>query len=542
MTTGRALLLVLAAALAACGSPDHDTAVPDAWARLSICLAADAKVAAPLPVLRRAALQAATDRATGAEAWPTRCDAHLDALQKALDAAPEDSFVSLRVAAKPSSPLWSARPAGLPPHLDATALRALFAAGAALDPGSAPGVAGPALAAPVDSEQALAIHADELAGESVPAGDLHLVTAHELCTVQAATPDRMTCQGLADAVRPHGARTILLLGSDDGEASPLVQVWNDSLAGEAGIFDAFTGARANVPEGTYSAVRVGRGITTLSLAHGVVSLAGTALAGPDAPVPPPRPLPGVGPVPSPADPAAPVLLGDAVLWLARGHLYARHLRGAVAPVDVGVSPVDALSASMRGCRAGPLTAIDLGNSSFVLHARGNWIVVGDTTTATPTFGARLSCDPSGVSAVEVVARESDHAHVAVDELRCTTSGCTRTRVELGDLGPRHLSDAPVAVRLGQKILLAFRRAAPVAADAGVRLRLAPLDELARAPEVVVFDPGAFDPSAMDDNLQQVRLDVRARGNHAWLLVHRNGEWIPIHVDPDGTFGPVGPAR
>lgn len=527
-----------ALAMVGCSSSDTsaDAGVKEAWERLATCLTGEVAPQEPTRLMRRAQLQAALDRKTGAEGWPFRCDARLQALRTALGEGSAGTLGPLREAVSRTEPLWSARPAGLPPQVDHAAVASLYAiASAALGSSEvATEVEKPALAEPIESRDVAAIHADELVGDAAPDGDLNLLTPNGLCTVRAATPEAMTCRDLAEPARKHGGRAVWLADSDDGEASPLVRV-RSSLPNDEGFFDAFTGARARLPEGTFAALRRGAGIATLSLQRGAVLVGTGATPDGNAPVPPPRPLPGLR-LASVMDAAAPVLVGEAVLWVARGHLFAVHLDGASEPTDLG--PSEALAGTLRGCRQGDFSAVDLGNSTFAIHARGAWSLASDGDSRQPTFNGRLSCTATAVSLVEIVSPESNTVQNTLKELRCEPSRCSSATLELGDLGPRHGSDAPVAVRVADRIVLAFRRASPDFSDAGVLVRVAPLDELARAPERVAFDPGGHQPSRIGLELERVELDLRARGSNAFLFVRRQNEWAPIRITADGTLAAV----
>jgi hypothetical protein len=70
----------------------------------------------------------------------------------------------------------------------------------------------------------------------------------------------------------------------------------------------------------------------------------------------------------------------------------------------------------------------------------------------------------------------------------------------------------------------------------VRMRLAPADALASAPEVVVYGTaGAF---GWDEHFRPFAVDVFARQTAALILVRASDQALGIGVDPTGAFGLV----
>lgn len=501
--------------------------VADEWQRLATCLVGDPATSDRAAVLRRAALGAASEPASE-EAWPMRCSTHRDALASALPDVADELYPELRaVLAEPSVP-WAPRATGLPPQVDHEALdRAWQAADAGdLPMTPAPDVEGPALAAPVSLRDVAALRAEELTTEDAPGADLRLLLSHEVCTVAAARPARIECSPLGSGLRGSGFRVTRLVDGEEGAGGLVVQV-GSAIEAESGIFDALTGARIPEPPDTFDAALLAGGLVTLSLREKRV-LVGRVNA-------PPEVLAGVDPVERGYAPSAPQLVSDALVWLARGRLFARSLADP-APHDLGAITIDALPMTTHACRAGDFLAIDLGGPGFAVRSGTGWSAPAIDPPLEPSGDARLSCDPQGVSAILATYDATGGGRdAALVEVRCRADGCTREEIALPGLGP--LPTAPVAVRLGERVLLAFRRASPDGADAGVRIRLAPAAELASAPEIVVLDPMETEPTR-EAGTVVVRLQAYARSGHAWLLVFRDGEWLPIHVAPDGAFEAV----
>ncbi|MDQ3034919.1 MAG: hypothetical protein M3Y87_21100, partial [Myxococcota bacterium] len=347
-----------------------------------------------------------------------------------------------------------------------------------------------------------------------------------ICVVRASAPALMTCRALGGGLQGSGFHTTQLLGAEDGAATPLVLV-GSVFEAESGVFEAISGDRVPVPPDTYDATQLASGVVTLSILDKRVLL-GAASA--------PEPLAGTDPVEHGHDPSAPQLASDALVWLARGRLFARDV-GASTATDLGATAIDSIPIDVSGCRTADLLALDLDAAGFLLRSGGGWSIARPEPPLERPLEGSLSyaCDDQGVSAIAVAHdARTPGAPTTLTEARCTPEGCRREQVELSDLG--HLAGSPVAVRLGDRILLAFHRTTPEGADAGVRMRLAPLRELGGAPETVLFDPLELEPTR--DTATHVRLALHARGDAAWVLVFHEGAWIPIAVAPDGAFEAV----
>jgi hypothetical protein len=243
------------------------------------------------------------------------------------------------------------------------------------------------------------------------------------------------------------------------------------------------------------------------------------------------------------------VLGDRLVWMeprgTRPHLFMRQLGAQLGPIeDAGELPHDAVKLS--ACR---------GRDGIALLARDGgsvWITFRDERGGSPlrrvdeparppdaeVLDTSFTCDESSAAATVVLeSRASAKASYEVRRIRCSKEGCEVGRVALDDLQegrdelvrPEALPrDKPVlGASLGDAMLVVWRTAA-----AGVRARIARPDEIARAPELVIYDEQSQDVNGAG-RLHAMRL--YARPGAALLLLHAVSGIKAIRIGADGSF-------
>ncbi len=117
--------------------------------------------------------------------------------------------------------------------------------------------------------------------------------------------------------------------------------------------------------------------------------------------------------------------------------------------------------------------------------------------------------------------------------RCTTSGCKQARVELEKLMPTHGELAPRpgylhAIDLDGQVLLVWA----AGEKGGVRYRLAPIERLAQAPDVVLYDD-LVEGYKVGNLSTLFGIGLVAREGYAVVVLATKGGIVALRVTPDG---------
>jgi hypothetical protein len=119
------------------------------------------------------------------------------------------------------------------------------------------------------------------------------------------------------------------------------------------------------------------------------------------------------------------------------------------------------------------------------------------------------------------------AHVST----CGQTGCAHARAPSPDI-----DTDPVIAPVGNRVLAAYTLRTDNGGNGGLRYRLAPLTELATAPEHVIFDDGEHEGLQVEP-----ALSVFVRGRRAVLFVTSKGvagETYAFRINEDGSFTPI----
>lgn len=114
---------------------------------------------------------------------------------------------------------------------------------------------------------------------------------------------------------------------------------------------------------------------------------------------------------------------------------------------------------------------------------------------------------------------------------CGQTGCAHTRGASPDI-----DTDPVIVPIGNRVLAAYTLRTENGGNGGLRYRVAPLNELAIAPEHVIFDDGDHEGLQVEP-----ALSVFVRGHRAVIFVTSKGvagETYAFRINEDGSFTPI----
>lgn len=249
-----------------------------------------------------------------------------------------------------------------------------------------------------------------------------------------------------------------------------------------------------------------------------------------------------------------------VLWgqlLLRGvkegagrRLYAEEVRRSGAalgdPVDVGPLQEPGLIRGgadepphIAGCRAGADLVVRVkgyDNDFMSFWSGGRW----SQPVSPDLTGGTLSCDRAGAAITRIEPAGSDNPwKTSISHLRCNSAGCRRALVRMEQMLPGGRELAPRegrvdAADLGGKLLVVWA----AGERGGVRMRLAPPEQIAAAKDVVLFDDlvkeGRVQPLS---TLFELR--VLSREGFAVVLLSTVAGVHAIRVEPDGKLTPLG---
>jgi hypothetical protein len=126
----------------------------------------------------------------------------------------------------------------------------------------------------------------------------------------------------------------------------------------------------------------------------------------------------------------------------------------------------------------------------------------------------------------------------LSQARCTAAGCQDQNMDrellynkLADFAPRN--NFFDSVDLDGKVLVVWAGGQL----AGLRMRLAPIEQIAQAKDVVIFDDRVQD-SALKDLSTMFEMRLFARDRAAYLLLSTLAGVHAIRIEPDGTFAPA----
>ena len=250
------------------------------------------------------------------------------------------------------------------------------------------------------------------------------------------------------------------------------------------------------------------------------------------------------------------MLWDHLVWehfdskTGERRLFARKLSESddpvASPTDVGkiwdyerVEDYDRAEETIRGCKTREALIVLVngrGRDSMAFYTGDRWI----EPLQLAGTGGTLSCRGTEATETRVDPLQGDASwNEYIGQDRCTPAGCQHKAVAVGDVLHRLTELAPAdaknfaAVDLDGKLLVVW-----VAGSAGgVRMKLAPIEQIAAAPDTVVLDD--MIRGGRVERARQLN-DIRlfARQNYAVLLV---GTTVGVHalrIDPGGKVSPI----
>lgn len=543
-----------------------------AWGKLSRCLIGDAAGGAPSVVARRIQLRAVAEPhenrpASEGDAWPSRCASPAFALQETLKdtgrldedgaelgKAAEALGKKLKEDTKPSVNIFE-----MIDRLWEQAGRLGIHAGPAGDVSAPPA---PVEALNLDALEGVAPIAkkafalDTVFSERVPGGALRLIATSKdlpdgplLCEF----PEGAASGHVSELPAPVLAvsKDIRLLGSTEDDARPLLFA---DKRGDGGIFRSDSGEKLTAIFSYGGFTRRDGFAAALGWDEKTDKKKPFVLTRRRAGAPPKEDRFKLDGVKWALNDVG--LLWDHMVWerydakTGERHLMARQVGESddptAEPVTVGklhdyqrIEDYERAADTIRGCKTEEALIVLVNGTrhdSVAFFTGGRWI----EPLVLSGSGGVLTC--RGTEATET--RVDTLAGGApwkekVRQDRCTPAGCQGKHVGVSELlhGLRELapSDAKnfAAVDLDGKLLVVW-----VAGSAGgVRMKLAPIEQIAAAPDVVVLDDmtrgGRVERSRQ---LNDIRLFARAR--YAVLLV---GTTVGVHalrIDPDGKVTPI----
>jgi hypothetical protein len=155
-------------------------------------------------------------------------------------------------------------------------------------------------------------------------------------------------------------------------------------------------------------------------------------------------------------------------------------------------------------------------------------------------GGTLTC--RGTEATETRVDPLEGERLWKEEIRqdrCTPAGCQQKKVRVSEVLHGLSEIAPgdarnfAAADLDGKLLLVW----VAGSVGGVRMKLAPIDQIAAAPDVVVLDDMTREGKVeRGRQLNDIRLFVRP--TYAVLLVGTTSGVYALRIDPNGKIAPV----
>jgi hypothetical protein len=246
------------------------------------------------------------------------------------------------------------------------------------------------------------------------------------------------------------------------------------------------------------------------------------------------------------------LLWDQLVWKAvtpedQLHVFARKVGadGRLGPsADLGhisepsrVENKEDEEPHVTGCRTseGLVARVKGWVSQFLLfHTAGQW----SFPVRVSHRGGMLTCRGAEATVTRIDERIAGGGG-RVSQFRCTAAGCKPASAKGADLvgTMRELAPADAAqtaaADLDGKLLFVW----VAGTDGGLRMKLSPIESIAQAQDVVLYDPLVKDAKVGNvSTLYDMRLFVR--GGVAFLLLGTASGVHVLRVEPDGKFVPV----
>ena len=378
--------------------------------------------------------------------------------------------------------------------------------------------------------------------------DRALPTAPLLCTFPAAAPApaAATCARLP-APLASSRQGLRLLATADDDAAPLVFAGN---RGSEGVFRADTGAQVDAlySYGGHAASDGHAAVLGWNEAKREPVLV-RAARGKDK---------GERTTLEPGFEVGNYYYSSQLLWdqvLLRGvkdgqrRLFAQEVRRDGAPLgeaaDVGPLEEPGLVSGgadepphIAGCRAGDDLVVRVkgyDNDFMSFRVGGKW----SQPVSPELTGGTLSCSKAGAAITRIEPAGSDNPwKTTISHVRCTSAGCQPAQAKVEQMLPGGRELAPRegkidAAALGDKLLVVWA----AGERGGVRMRLAPVEQMAAAKDVVIYDDLVKDGKVQPlSTLFDLRLF--SREGFAVLLLSTTSGVHAIRVDPDGKIALV----
>ncbi|MEO7329882.1 MAG: hypothetical protein ABI193_14990 [Minicystis sp.] len=193
---------------------------------------------------------------------------------------------------------------------------------------------------------------------------------------------------------------------------------------------------------------------------------------------------------------------------------------------------------IAGCRTAEIMAVRVkgyDNEFLSFLVNGHW----STPVLVPATGGTLSCRKADAAITGVYPSSQDSAwKTTVEQRRCTTAGCTDDEIRMEQLLSGQLEFSPkegraVAADLDGKMLIVWS----AGERGGVRMRLAAVDQIVKAPDILLFDDLIKDGKVQ--NLSTL-FDMRlfSREGYAILVLSTVSGVHAIRIEADGKFAPL----
>jgi hypothetical protein len=222
-----------------------------------------------------------------------------------------------------------------------------------------------------------------------------------------------------------------------------------------------------------------------------------------------------------------IMLGPHVFFAA-GKLFATR----VPEGDGGLPAAQEIGAAMKnvqmGCLAGERAAAVFEDEDDGAHLSvrdaGRWSPLRRLAQRYDSIACR-----EADGRLEVVLTDLDAKAGAVRRARCTAESCEEASVALAtlSLAHQHAIREADAIDLGGKILLVWNGGF----WGGVRARVADLDSLATAPDILVYDARIVSTVIHE-------IGLYSAGPGAVLLMPTDRGALAVHVTPEGSFRPI----
>lgn len=227
-------------------------------------------------------------------------------------------------------------------------------------------------------------------------------------------------------------------------------------------------------------------------------------------------------------------------------LLARKLEGTSLkePIVIGdlepppAGELDHTLSQLAACKSDDALAVrvrsDKGDQ-ISFFASGRWTAPFTASTQ----GGTLTCH--GLEAFSTVVEhssETDKDFPTITQAKCNMAGCTTTTVSLrrmlagaAEIAPLDASNV-AAVDDGGKLLVVWNSGMV----GGLRMRIAPADQIAEAPDVILANPREMKDGAMNSPVTQLRA-LSANG-FAIVFLNTTGGVRALRVDSNGKVSPL----